>query len=62
MPLKGSKYVTYNWTQDAERLMLFAALERAEFQPNRALFTEVTQNLGAGVSVEAVRYNITCKG
>lgn len=57
MPPKGSKHVTYNWTPEAERVLLLTALKKAGFQPSRAFYAEVGQNIGGGVSVDAVRYN-----
>lgn len=56
MPPKGSKHVPYKWTPEAERLILLTALKNVEFQPNRAFYTEVTQNIGGGVTIDAVRY------
>jgi hypothetical protein len=56
MPPKGSKHVTYKWTPESERVLLLSALKRVEFQPSRAFYTEVTQNLGGEVTVDGVRY------
>lgn len=56
MPPKGSKHVGYKWSPEAERMFLLTAMKRGDFQANRVFYTEVAQNIGGGVTVEAVRY------
>ena len=59
MPPKGSKHVMYNWTVEAERILILTSLAESNFESSQGFYERVAQNLGGQVTAKGVRYGQT---